>query len=53
MFASAIQQQVTCTYDKEIALQKARFDFVNAYYGYPYDKVKTDFAYAFEYARCK
>lgn len=42
----------TCTYDREASLQKARFDFANAYYNYPYDQKKVDFAFALKYARC-
>jgi hypothetical protein len=41
-----------CTYDNNIQLQKARFDFVNALNNYPYDTLKVDFAYALQYVRC-
>jgi hypothetical protein len=41
-----------CTYDNNIQLQKARFDFVNALNNYTYDTLKVDFAYALQYVRC-
>lgn len=47
------QQPKVCYSDREISLQKARFDFLNAYNDYPYDTLKVDFLYGLQYARCE
>jgi hypothetical protein len=46
------QHEAVCQYaNSNATISKMQFDFANAYYHYPYNQAKVDFAYAIKYCK--